>query len=107
MAEETKTNVTANAESQTEGQGVATEPATPTVEELMARLEQANADRDRYKASVDKLSKSEAETKRQLRARLSEEERISAEQAEAQRLMLLLFFSFCKRVILEHQLHQS
>ena len=57
-----------------------------TTEQLMAQIEQLTADRDRYKSANDKLSKSEAEIKRQLKAKLSEEERISAEQAEAQRL---------------------
>ena len=81
MAEETKTTIetTETTESQDGG-------TTPTVEELMAQLAQANADRDRYKSANDKLSKSEAEMKRQLRAKQSEEERASAEQAEAQRI---------------------
>ncbi|MBO5921002.1 MAG: hypothetical protein J6Q48_01275, partial [Bacteroidaceae bacterium] len=61
MAEETKTTIetTETTESQDGG-------TTPTVEELMAQLAQANADRDRYKSANDKLSKSEAEMKRQL-----------------------------------------
>ena len=59
---------------------------TPTVEELMAQLAQANADRDKYKNANDKLSKEAAETKRQLRAKQTEEERKAEELAEAKRL---------------------
>jgi alpha-galactosidase/6-phospho-beta-glucosidase family protein len=77
MTGETKVDVTENNGNEIDN---------PTVEELMAQLAQANADRDRYKSANDKLSKSEAEMKRQLRAKQSEDERLSAEQAEAQRL---------------------
>lgn len=59
---------------------------TPTVEELMAQLAQANADRDKYKNANDKLSKEAAETKRQLRARQTAEEQEAEAKAEAQRL---------------------
>ena len=59
---------------------------TPTVEELMAQLAQANAERDRFKSANDKLSKSEAEMKRQLRARQSAEEQEAEALAEAQRI---------------------
>lgn len=79
MAEETKvmqTNEVADNPTET------LETSTPTVEELMAQLAQANADRDKYKSANDKLSKSEAEMKRQLRAKLSDEEK----EAEAKRL---------------------
>lgn len=58
----------------------------PTVEELMAQLAQANADRDKYKNANDKLSKEAAETKRQLRARQTAEEQEAEAKAEAQRL---------------------
>ena len=79
MADETKVMQTNEAaENATE----TVETNTPTVEELMAQLAQANADRDRYKAANDKLSKSEAEMKRQIRAKLSDEEK----EAEARRL---------------------
>ena len=62
------------------------DPSTPTVEELMAQLSEAQADRDRYKTANDKLSKSEAEIKRQLRAKQTEDERKAEELAEAQRI---------------------
>ena len=57
----------------------------PTVDELMAQISQLTADRDKYKSANDKLSKSEAEMKRQLRAKQTEDERLAEEQAEAQR----------------------
>lgn len=60
-------------------------PETPTVEELMEQLRLANADRDKYKSANDKLSKSEAEMKRQLRAKLTAEEKEAAEKAEAEK----------------------
>ena len=59
---------------------------TPTVQELMAQLAQANAERDKFKNANDKLSKEAAETKRQLRAKQTEEERKAEELAEAKRL---------------------
>ena len=77
MAEETKTTVET-----TETQG----SNTPTVEDLMAQLAQANADRDKYKNANDKLSKEAAETKRQLRARQTAEEQEAEAKAEQQRL---------------------
>ena len=58
----------------------------PTVQELMAQLAQANAERDKFKNANDKLSKEAAETKRQLRAKQTEEERKAEELAEAKRL---------------------
>lgn len=58
----------------------------PTVDELMAQLAQANAERDRYKTANDKLSKSEADMKRQLRARQTAEEQEAEAKAEAQRI---------------------
>lgn len=80
MAEEIKSTGTEPTE---------TNPTTnkePSVGELMAQLEAAKADAERYKSANDKLSKSEAEMKRQLRAKLSEEEKLAEEQKEAQRL---------------------
>ena len=79
MAEEIKNNV-----------GETTEPNVtenqPTVDELMAQITQLTADRDKYKSANDKLSKSEAEMKRQLRAKQTEDERLAEEQAEQQRI---------------------
>lgn len=77
MAEEITTTV-----KETSNQG----GNTPSVEELMAQLAQANADRDKYKNANDKLSKEAAETKRQLRARQTAEEQEAEAKAEAQRL---------------------
>lgn len=79
MAEEINNNVADTTE-------IATENSTPTVDELMERITQLEADRNKYKLVNDKLSKESADYKRQLRAKQSEDERISAEQAEAQRL---------------------
>ena len=80
MAEETKTNVETTT---TETNGT---DNAPTVDELMAQISQLTADRDKYKSANDKLSKSEAEMKRQLRAKQTEDERLAEEQAEAQRI---------------------
>lgn len=82
MAEETKTTVADTTTTDTTN----AESTAPTVDELMAQISQLTADRDKYKTANDKLSKSEADMKRQLRAKLSEEERLSAEQEEAQRI---------------------
>lgn len=59
---------------------------TLSVAELMEQLASARADVDRYKSANDKLSKSEAEMKRQLRATLSADEQKKAEEEEAKRL---------------------
>lgn len=79
MAEETKTTVT-------ETTGTTTEPATPTVEELMAQLAEANARADRNKTELDKALKENGEVKKSLRAKLSAEEQAEAAQKEAQEL---------------------
>lgn len=57
---------------------------TPSVESLMAELEAAKAERDRYKSANDKLSKSEADMKRQLRAKQTAEEAEAEAKAEAE-----------------------
>ena len=72
-----------------------TEPAEPEeskepdVEDLMAKLAEAEArakkaesDSTRFKSSIDKLTKEIADKKREDRAKLSEEERRKAEEAE-------------------------
>ena len=63
-----------------------TEPTTPTVEELMEQINQLTADRDKYKSANDKLSKSEAEMKRQLRAKQTAEEQEASAKAEEEKL---------------------
>lgn len=73
MAEETKTIETTETNTETKG---------PTVEELMAQLATAKADAEKYKSANDKLSKSEAEMKRQLRAKQTAEE----QEEEAKRI---------------------
>ena len=92
MAEEIKNNVTDNGvDNPINGNGAdngenADNQNTPTVDELMAQLAQANAERDRFKAANDKLSKSEADMKKALRAKQTAEEQEAEAQAEAQRL---------------------
>lgn len=68
------------------GTGTQEGTQTPTVEELMTQLAQERAEKERFKNANDKLSKSEAEMKRQLRARQTAEEREAEEKAEADRL---------------------
>ena len=62
------------------------EDNTPTVEQLMAELSAAKADVERFKSANDKLSKSEAEMKRQLRAKQTTEEQEAEARAEAERI---------------------
>lgn len=84
MANEATNNVT-----ETTKTTVVETPATetkPTADELMAQVAQLTLERDKFKSANDKLSKSEAEMKRQLRAKLTAEEQQAAEQAEAQRV---------------------
>lgn len=59
---------------------------TPTVEELMAQLENERAEKERHKSALDKALKEKGDITKQLRAKQSEDERLSAEQAEAQRI---------------------
>lgn len=77
MAEETKTIETTE---------TTTETNTPTVEELMTQLATARADAEKYKTANDRLSKSEAEMKRQLRAKQTAEEQEEEAKKEAQRI---------------------
>lgn len=83
MADEIRNNET---ETNEVVKGDANIENTPNVDELMAQIAQLTSDRDKYKSANDKLSKSEAEMKRQLRAKLSAEEQQAEEMAEAQRL---------------------
>lgn len=59
---------------------------TPTIEELQAQLAAERAEKEKFKTANDKLSKSEAEMKRQLRAKQTAEEQEAEAKAEAQRL---------------------
>lgn len=72
----TETNPTTDANS--------TENKAPTVDELLEQLAQERAEREKLKSSNDKLSKSEAEMKRQLRAKLSTEEAEAEARKEAE-----------------------
>lgn len=83
MADEIRNNET---ETNEVVKGDANIENAPNVDELMAQIAQLTSDRDKYKSANDKLSKSEAEMKRQLRAKLSAEEQQAEELAEAQRL---------------------
>ena len=94
---ETETNNTTTVDTQStqqsNGQTQVRENSTPTVEELMEQLKQANedrdnaiADKDKYKASNDKLSKELAEKKRAERAKMTAEEQEAEAKAEADRL---------------------
>lgn len=84
MAEETKVTTTETTE--TNQQQQTNQEHTPTVDELMAQLATERAEKERYKTANDKLSKSEAEIKRQLRAKQTAEEQEAEAQKEAQRL---------------------
>lgn len=66
--------------------GSSVEGKAPTVEELMAQLSEARADAAKYKTANDRLSKSEADMKKQLRAKLTAEEQEAEAQKEAQRI---------------------
>lgn len=88
MAEETKgtqTTVETSGNNVQDNQQKAGTETTPTVEELMTQLATEKAEKEKYKSANDKLSKSEAEMKRQLRAKQTAEERAAEEQAEAQK----------------------
>lgn len=76
MAEETKTIETTDSKAESDS----------VVAELREQLAAAKADAERFKSANDKLSKSEAEMKRQLRARQSAEEQEAEAKAEAQRI---------------------
>lgn len=69
----------------------AQEPKKPddkpvTVEELMARLAQEQAEKEKYKTSFDKASSEVSEYKKQLRAKQTAEEQVEAEKREQERV---------------------
>lgn len=87
MADETKT-MTQTTESDTtenQTQGAASND-TPTVDELMAQLAVANAERDKNKLALDKALKEKGEVTKALRAKQTAEEQEAEAQKEAQRL---------------------
>ena len=86
MADE-NVKVTQTTETNAENQHVETNAEeTTSIEDLMSQLAEAKANAEKYKLANDKLSKSEAEMKRQLRAKLTAEEQQAIEMAEAQRI---------------------
>lgn len=91
MAEEINTNSNATENRQdtqqtADNQNGNQQDNTPSVEELMAQLAEANAEKEKYKNANDKLSKSEAEMKRKLRATQTAEEQKKEEEEEAKRI---------------------
>ena len=82
MADETKIQKT---EIEVDGQKQENE-IMQSVDDLKSQLAAAQAETQRYKAANDKLSKEAAESKRQLRARQTQEEQDAEAQAEAQRI---------------------
>ena len=65
----------------------ADKPATPSVEDLLAKLALAEAEKSKLKSANDKLSKESAEYKRQQRANMTVEEQKNAEIEEKIRLL--------------------
>lgn len=55
----------------------------PTYEELMTQLAQANADKAKYKNSIDKLTKNNGDLTKQLREHMTAEEQLAQAQKEA------------------------
>lgn len=70
---------TTTAETETQENGV-TENKTPTVEELMAKLAQKDADYAKLKNSFDTTSSELSTTKKQLKAKMTAEEQIEEEK---------------------------
>lgn len=69
------TNTNTKAETKPENNG-------PTIEELTIQLAQANAEKQKYKNSIDKLTKSNGDLTKQLREKMTAEEQLSAAKAE-------------------------
>ena len=84
MAEETKN--TSSEENTTEQKKPEGNGNEPTVEQLMEELAKERAEKERFKNANDRLSKSEAEMKRKLRATQTAEEQKKEEELEAQRI---------------------
>lgn len=62
------------------------EDNTPTVEELMAQLATANAEKEKYKSASDKASSEAAKYKKELRSKQTAEEQEAEAKAEADKL---------------------
>lgn len=76
-------------QNQAEPNSTHTEPnggKQPSIEELMAELAAAKADRDKFKNASDKATSEAAKFKRELRSRQTAEEQAAEEKAEADRL---------------------
>lgn len=80
-------NVTVGTESTPVEAKAETKPATPSVEDLLAKLALAEAEKSKLKSANDKLSKESAEYKRQQRANMTVEEQKNAEIEEKIRLL--------------------
>ena len=63
------------------------QPKTPTIEELMVELAQERAEKERFKASIDKLTASNGDLTKKLRAKQTAEEQAedAKREQEAQR----------------------
>lgn len=85
MANENVTTSTETTVTETNASEVAEESNTPSVEELMSQLEEANNRADRNKAELDKALKENGTLKKEKRASMSEAERLAEEKAEADR----------------------
>lgn len=83
---ETTETKTESAEVTEPGGKNTTEETTPTVEELMIRLKQVEAKSEKLKTVNDKLSRENADYKREKRANQSAEQQKEAEREEAERL---------------------
>ena len=84
MADEMNTNVGGN-DPQGNGNGgnePNNDPKTPTIEELQMQLAEERAKAQKFKSSFDKASSEAAEFKKQLRAKLSEDEQKQLELEE-------------------------
>ena len=79
MAEEMATETTVTATEETKAEETAKQP---TVDELLAKLAIAEAEKSKLKSANDKLSKESAEYKRQQRASMSAEEQKNLEIEE-------------------------
>ena len=64
------------------GNGPNNDPKTPTIEELQMQLAEERAKAQKFKSSFDKASSEAAEFKKQLRAKLSEDEQKQLELEE-------------------------
>lgn len=87
MADETKTNenvATENLETNTSGKETEASQQIPSIEELMTKLKQAQADMLRNKNAMDKVMSENKNLKDQLRQRMTADEQASEAKREAE-----------------------